>query len=321
VSETRLPSAPFRDWILRMVAELGTQDALEAQVGHDLHKIASGQYRTVGLDLVDEILAAAGVHLSDVYPDLYATDDLEPLPERRGGWKRPDKWCRYSRDQLRVLYKIHLEHDQSINALAKATYEKLGYSSHGSAASAISNGWKRMGLKARDRIEMCRIASTIHGRAPKHGPRPGYKTFLCNQRGYEWRPPCKGIKRQPPRKGSPCLRSAMEGSDYCVAHDPLRMLENQARLVRARSLLPQDDMLPMAPFSEWLDRLAAEHGSLKAACKYHGLRHDSACRYRKGEGTDGQPKTEIAKATVERWLEPTGTDLEDVYPVGERLAA
>lgn len=310
-SSARLPAGPFREWIARTSAEMGCLADLEARVGHDLHKIASGQYRTVGLDLADEVLARAGVHLYEVYPDLYE-GEVEPLPNRRGGWKRPDKWVRYSPAQLRLLYKLHLEQGQSINFLAKSTWETVGYKNHQTAARAITSGWKRLGLAPRDRIEQVRLTCTKHGRAPKHGPRVGYKPFLRRQRG-DYRPRCKGFRTQAPRKGEPCHRPAMRDSGYCVGHDPLRTLQVQAHLARMRRLKPRDEMLPMGPFSEWLERLAAERGSLKAACEYHGLRYDQACRYRKGLTGRNAPKTEIGRTTVERWLEPVGADLSDLY--------
>lgn len=310
-----LDAAPFQSWVRRMAAQYGTLDALNERVGHDLSKHARGTYKTVQLGVVDGVLAAEGsTHLSDIYPELYDGED-EPLPKTRGGWKRPDRWGLYSKPQLRLLYKLHLEQNQSINSLAKRTYEKLGYASHNSAAKAISTGWKRMGLQARDRIEMCRIASTIHGRAPKHGPRVGYKTFLRNQRNIPYQPFCRGFKSNPPRQGSPCHARAMVGADYCQAHDPLRALENQARCARMRRRRPRPEMLPMGPFALWLESLALERGSLRAACEYHGLRYDSASRYRKCEGTNGRPKDLISRQTVEAWLESVGADLSDLYGI------
>lgn len=310
----RVSAAPFRAWVERKAREYGTLEALNHATGHDLHKHLSGQYSNVDLDLVDDVLTTEGsTHLSSLYPDLY-DGGVDPAPKRRGGWKRPDKWCRYSKPQLRLLYKLHVEQHQSINSLAKRTYAALGYSSHGSSASAISAGWKRMGLPARDRIEMVRAVCTKHGLAPKHGPRPGYQTYRRRVlAGEKDQPRCKGFKSNPPRKGWPCQQRAMFGSDYCHAHDPLRLLQHQAQLARMRARIRRPEMLPMGPFSRWLDALAEDHGSLKAACAHHGLRYDSACRYRKGEGTDGRPKATISRGTVEGWLEAVGLDVGDLY--------
>lgn len=106
------------------------------------------------------------------------------IKAKRGGWKRPDIAGRrkYTDPQLRVLYQVYIERGVSINALAKRTHAKVAYKSHHSAAVAISEGWRRLGLPARDRIAAVKLACTTHGMAPKHGPRPGYGTYKRRQK-------------------------------------------------------------------------------------------------------------------------------------------
>lgn len=187
-----------------------------------------------------------------------------PLEQRK---KRGGLTSKFTDAQLRALHRVHIEQRLSINQLAKRVHERVDCRSHHSAAVAISKGWKRLRLPARDRIEATRVASTKHGLAPKHGPRPGYGTYKRRMlRGEQDRPRCAGIKANPPGKGQPCLGQAMESSDFCFAHDPLRALEVQAITARMRRRRqPRRDMLPFAPFGAWVEGLHRELGGSLAA--------------------------------------------------------
>lgn len=234
---------------------------------------------------------------------------------KRGGWQRPDlRGAKYTEDQLRVLHLAH-ERGESINALAKQTYERVGYKSHGSAASAICREWKRMGLRARDRIEATVRASTKHGLSPKHGPRPGYAAYKRRVlRGEADQPDCIGVRSQPPRKGEPCGRPSMVGSDFCFNHDPDNRDEIEAILVDARLKMPTREMVPMAPFTAWLQQRREDLGSWDAVGESVERSTAAVHRYGNGLGTDGQPKSEIGRETVEALLEVDGTaTFPDLY--------
>lgn len=243
--------------------------------------------------------------------------------QRRGGWKRPDlAGGKLTEVHLRALYRAHVEQDMSINALAKQIYARVGYSSPGSAATSITRGWKHLGLKARDRIEMTRLASTTHGRGGRDRDEHAYRAWRAEQLGWRslqgpGRPDCKAVKVNPPGAGQPCRHRAMEGSDYCHAHDPHRQLAHQAHLARVRARQPKPVMLPMGPFTAWLQTLAAGHGSIRAAAIAHGLPLAAMYSYVHGRGTTGAPKTEIAANTVERWAAAAGTSLAAIYQTGE----
>lgn len=245
---------------------------------------------------------------------------------KRGGWARPDlRGGRYTEAQLRVMYRAHIEQGLSINQLAKRTYKKVGYGSHHSAATRVSEEWRRLGLPARERIEATRLASTTHGHGARDRDEQEYRRFLRDQRGWNslqgpGRPNCKGVKRQPPGQGKPCTRHAQEGSEYCYSHDPARELERQATLARMRRRLPAHAMLAMAPFAAWLRALAVEHGSLKQVCDAYAWPYTAACQYVKGRGTDKQPKELIAQPTVERYAAAAGTTVSAIYQA-EAIAA
>lgn len=156
--------------------------------------------------------------------------------KRRPG--RPRTGSRYTDAQIRVLYKAHIERGLSLNALGKLTHERVGYSNGQSAAMAISRELKLRGLEVRDRIEQVKRTCTVHGMAPKHGPRPGYNRMKKLAQGWEERPRCAGHRTQYPRKGDPCERPAMEGSRFCYQHDPAKKEARDAHLAKMRESSP-----------------------------------------------------------------------------------
>jgi hypothetical protein len=158
-----------------------------------------------------------------------------------------------SEQQVRDAHVLHIQADMSINQIAAVKYEEWGYATQNSACAALSLSFKRLGLKARGRIEMTVLKSTKHGRARRkvlpngktdvNGSKPpGYKRWLMDQRaGHSTlRPLCAGVKTQPPRKGSPCTKHSMEGSLFCHAHDPAHEAARIASLARMRDRMPKD---------------------------------------------------------------------------------
>lgn len=234
---------------------------------------------------------------------------------RRRGGRRPG-FGRLSDAALRALHRAHVEQHLSINELAKRVYERVGYASHGTAATQISAGWKRLGLKARDRIEATRLASTRHGLAPKHGPRPGYGIYRRVIQGQDYQPLCAG--RTP--SGARCTRPAMYGSEHCPAHDPARQdsIADHLAEMRLRSRRHTQPLLPVEPFTAWLRQLHAELGTWAAVASRLGVSTAAAHRYGRGRGStvDG---LSVGGDLVRRWAAEAGTTLEDIY--GEAAAA
>lgn len=234
--------------------------------------------------------------------------------KKRGGWRRTGPPPKLTDQQLRAIYRVYVERGESINALAKRIHEKVGHKSHHSTAVAIGEGWKRLGLEARDRIEQVKLTCTVHGMAPKHGPRPGYGTYkrrvLHEQ---EDRPTCIAVKQQAPRKGKPCEHRALMDSEYCWAHDPRHELERQAITARMRRRRPEVAMLPMGPFAAWLRALRDEHGSMREVARLLDAPYTALCSYAKGNGTNKRPKPLVSVATVRRYAERAGTTVEAIY--------
>jgi hypothetical protein len=155
-----------------------------------------------------------------------------PLTFKTG--RKPGSGSKITEQQLRALHVAHIKHDRSINELAKSIYAKAGYKSHHGCAVAISNGWKRLGLQARDRIEMTVIKSLKHGRAGRQQQRehgPDYAAYRREQKrknGEVHGRRCQGVRQNPPRKGQPCNSSALWDSEYCYQHDS-RFAQQRAR--------------------------------------------------------------------------------------------
>ncbi len=235
--------------------------------------------------------------------------------KKRGGWKRPDLRARskLTDPMLRLLYKLHIEEGRSINSLAKEVYARVGYGSHHAAASRISKGWKRLGLEARDRIEQVQLTCTIHGLAPKHGSRPGYGTYKRRLHRPD-RPLCAALKKQPPRKGEPCQRPAMEDSHFCASHDPARAAVRDQHLAAMRAKQPTREKVPMGPFIEFLRRRREELGSYGAVAEATGLHRSQVYRWKDGQDSRGRVKDTITVEVVDRALYSDGTTtFEELY--------
>lgn len=241
-----------------------------------------------------------------------------PLVARKRGGKPPGVFGKLTDPQLRALHHAYVTQGQSVNALAKLIYAKVGYKSHHTASRAIYAGWARLGLERRERIEAVRLACTTHGHGARDRDEKAYREFLKQMRG--WRTQqgpgqeqCIAVKKLPPQKGRRCARPSLEDSEYCQSHDPRRELERQATLARMRRRQPKPDMLPMGPFIAWLHELEAEHGSLLAVSRVIGMDKSAIYRIVRGLESSGKPKASISATTVEKYAARAGTTLDAIY--------
>lgn len=183
----------------------------------------------VPLDRADQVLVVVGLHLND----LDVTD--EPAPERRRGGGHPAGVYGYLTDtQLRALH-VAYQQGMSLRQLAAQILPRTRYASAKSCAAGIHQGFVRLGLERRDRIEATRRASTTHGLAPRGAMDPAHRRALAVARGEIMdRPPCAASKTSYPGRGRPCRARAMAGSPFCAQHAPERQQEIREHLARAR---------------------------------------------------------------------------------------
>jgi len=200
--------------------------------------------------------------------------------------------CRLRAPALRELHAFHVGQHISINRLAGRLYERYGYASAGSMGSAVSNGWKELGLQARDRIEMTVRASLKHGRARRarnpdgttnvNGPKSrGYKRWLMDQRaGHSTlQPKCVATSA----RGRRCRRAAMYGSRFCENHEPTRAPAALAHLARMRARSPVHRPENLTTAGEFQTELAAyfaaSGGRWKPLTAATGLSNSALARY------------------------------------------
>jgi hypothetical protein len=108
---------------------------------------------------------------------------------------------RLTDDQVRTFHRAHAA-GQSLNQLAAFAHRRFGYASKGSAMNVLTKGFERLGLPVRSRAEAMRLLNLKVQPVPAG---PGR---------------CQGTRINSPGRGNPCLRRAMEGSDFCFSHDP-----------------------------------------------------------------------------------------------------
>lgn len=176
-------------------------------------------------------------------------EDVTPMPSGKCVWcdtptreRAPQKtgpprgvYGYLTDDQVRAVHRLY-EQGLSLRKCAARIHPRTRYASVISCANALGEHFARLGLPRRDRIEATVAASTVHGLASRGRVDPGHRRALKVARGEILdRPPCAGVRASYPRKGAPCSRVAMAGSDYCIAHDPARRAEMAERLADARS--------------------------------------------------------------------------------------
>jgi hypothetical protein len=158
--------------------------------------------------------------------------------------------------EARRLYASGL----SLRQVAAELYPRTRYATVASCAEALYGHFKRRGWKLRAQREVTAARNYKHGRKPRAQTRQqqnSYRRWLAAQRGWQaiqgpGRPLCKGVKTNPPGKGTPCQRHALVDSEYCYSHDPRRALERHALSARMRARvgrqaargLEQADLMP-----------------------------------------------------------------------------
>ncbi len=202
-----------------------------------------------------------------------------PPPRPRG--KPKGKHARVSDEQLKILYRVYVERRVSVRQIAGQVWEQLGYASAQACGNSLHALLTDRGYKLRSQREVTVARNHRHGRKPRAlaGPAVGeYRRWLKELQG-AYRPTCAGTKANAPRKGSPCTRPAMVGSDYCLGHDPERAAERERTLAMMRSRLPHREMTPWADvraqLAPWLNRQRYPKSRLAEAT---GVPHGTCCQ-------------------------------------------
>jgi hypothetical protein len=160
---------------------------------------------------------------------------------------------------LRKLHALHTGARRlSANAIARQVYKRYGFVSARSCCACICHGWKDLGLKARDRIEMCVEMTTTNGLSPRNWKDRRRLRLAAGLtcKGKQRHARCKGKTA----RGKRCTRPVMAG-DFCWSHDPATAEERnrQCAAMRAHSPLALKTYVPWEPVLAEL-RAAHEHG-------------------------------------------------------------
>lgn len=183
------------------------------------------------------------------FEDVFVVD-LGPLPERaiaRGGGRKKGSG-RIKPQHLPVLYHLYVAEQLSCRKIGERVWQQLGFASARSAGEAVFRAFKEAGYKLRTQSEATSLRNYKHGRRTRAlgetGPAVAeYRRWLKETEG-RYRPRCQGVKLQPPRKGTPCTKAAMNGSDFCFGHDPARAEQRNAITAAMRERMPDRDVVP-----------------------------------------------------------------------------
>ena len=162
---------------------------------------------------------------------------------RANGYRGPDRslrshQARHITEELlyeaRRLYGTGL----SLNQVAARIFDRTTYASEASCSNGLHSLFRRRGWKLRPQRAVTAARNYRHGRGGRDRDEGAYRRFLREQgRGYHgaYRPTCAGVRKNYPRRGEPCRRPAIEGSDYCVSHEPGRAAAHAEHLARMRA--------------------------------------------------------------------------------------
>lgn len=204
---------------------------------------------TVERAIVEEALFHADADFEHVYPHLadrravrdaycpacrsevIVTDTACPWCDQHVSAQRPagsqprlGQGHRMTAREIRAAHIIYDRAGLSLNALADLIYERFGYRSSMSCASALRRGFLALGLPRRDTIEASIAAHTTHGMATRGQRKPMYKrTIALAQRG-----PCDATRKD----GTPCPRAARPGQSTCGYHAPDEIARRRAAIAR-----------------------------------------------------------------------------------------
>lgn len=238
---------------------------------------------------VDEFLSLADLNhvwwseFCDLMPTV---GKLKAKPKKRGVPHRvPD-------DDLRKMHRLHVGTERlSLNQIAKQTWERYGYASRVSCATSISNGWRRLGLRARDRIEMTVAVSTVNGLSPRDWQTRKERRLAAGLTQY-------GRQREPACARDGCKETSMHDAEWCHVHHPDRQDAAMARLAEMRSRSPRQNPANLTTAAEIQPALADywhRYGSGKPLADATGIDQSVLCRYRKAD-----PGQKVMLETVAR---------------------
>lgn len=154
--EELVPIAPLLEAVDRWIAEGDGRNQVERDLGEVLARRIrdwrSGNASWATLPVADRLLCLVGRP--------YLLREIAPPPKTRGGytWPNPHPLRKISQRQVEACWTLH-QNGVSIRELGRHLWERLGYASPHACAAAISEAFKRDGLKARDRLEATRQAN------------------------------------------------------------------------------------------------------------------------------------------------------------------
>lgn len=149
-----------------------------------------------------------------------------------------------SEDQMAEARRVYEAEQVSLREIARRIYpETYGYLNERSLSGALYRGFRNREWPCRTQSDAVKLRNWKHGRklrAQTDEEQNAYRRWLADQRGWKavqhvGNPTCSGVRATSPRKGAPCSRPAMDGSDFCFSHDPARAEQRASVLEAARA--------------------------------------------------------------------------------------
>lgn len=149
-----LPVGPIVSFLREWVSAGNRLGSLPPSQERYARRLLDGEQESCNVDAVDRLLLEMG--------ELGVLGRLYPPPKRAGRagytWPKPHPLRRLTTEQIHAAHRLHLA-GMSIRELGRQLYERHGYASAKSCATALSEAFARHSLEARDRAEAAAAAN------------------------------------------------------------------------------------------------------------------------------------------------------------------
>jgi hypothetical protein len=149
--------------------------------------------------------------------------------------RKHNKNAKLSEADIRAIQWRHYTGYESLRSICREMWEEKGFASDKSMLNTICDTLSSYGLRKRSRAEMTARSNRDRSMRLPGEDRNAFKKRRRRETGEIRGVVCAAVKtRYGKGRGERCQRPALEGSDYCVAHDPERAAWREETLRMAR---------------------------------------------------------------------------------------
>jgi len=151
--------------------------------------------------------------------------------------RKHNKSAKLSEADIRVIQQRHWTGYESLRSICREMWQEKGFASDKSMLNTICDTLSSYGLRKRSQAEMTARSNRDRSMRLPGEDKPAFRKRRRRETGEIRGVICAAVKtRYGKGRGERCERPALEGSAYCVAHDPRLGSQRSENLRLARSM-------------------------------------------------------------------------------------